>query len=80
MESFATNWMDFRMNLPRVSVPTLLVYGEKDVRSPLSVAEAMHASIPGSQLVAIPNVGHMVDMQAPDRLNAEIRGFVQSIQ
>ena len=70
---------DLRDLLPRISVPTLLVYGEKDVRSPLNVAEAMHASIPDSKLVVVPGVGHMVDMQAPDRLNAEVRRFLHSV-
>ena len=60
-------------------MPTLLVYGEKDMRSPLSVAEAMHASIPGSQLVVIPGAGHMVDMKAADRLNSEVRKFLHSV-
>ena len=70
---------DLRDILPRIAVPTLLVYGENDVRSPLNVAQAMHASIPGSRLVIIPEVGHMVDMQAPGQLNVEIRRFLQSI-
>ena len=65
--------------LPRIKVPTLLLYGEKDVRSPLNVAEAMHASIPESELVIISGVGHMVDMEAPDRMNAEVRGFLHSL-
>jgi pimeloyl-ACP methyl ester carboxylesterase len=39
---------DLRDLLPRIKVPTLLLYGEKDVRSPLNVAEQMHASVPGS--------------------------------
>lgn len=70
---------DVRDLLPSISVPTLLVYGEKDVRSPLKVAEAMHASIPGSHLVVIPGVGHMVDMQAPQHPSAELRCFLHSI-
>jgi pimeloyl-ACP methyl ester carboxylesterase len=67
---------DLRDVLPQIDVPTLLVYGELDQRSPLSVAEELHAQIPGSQLVVIPGVGHMVDMQAPEELNAAVRAFL----
>jgi pimeloyl-ACP methyl ester carboxylesterase len=71
---------DVRDVLPRINVPTLLLYGDKDVRSPLSVAEAMHASIPRSTLVVMPGVGHMADMEAGERFNAEVRAFLQSVQ
>ena len=41
---------DVRDVLPRLDVPTLLVYGDRDVRAPLTVAETLHAAIaaPGS--------------------------------
>ena len=65
--------------LPRVQVPTLLLYGEADQRSPLEgVAHDLHAKIPGSRLVVLPGVGHQSDMEAPDRFNAEVRTFLQS--
>jgi pimeloyl-ACP methyl ester carboxylesterase len=70
---------DLRDVLPRIDVPTLLIYGEKDVRSPLSIARELHAKIPGSKLVVIPSVGHMVDMEAADRFNAEVRSFVRAV-
>ncbi|MEX0629141.1 MAG: alpha/beta hydrolase [Chloroflexota bacterium] len=71
---------DVRDVLPRIDVPTLLLYGDRDVRSPLSVAEDMHARIPRSRLVFLPGVGHMGDMEAPERFNAEVRGFLKSLQ
>jgi pimeloyl-ACP methyl ester carboxylesterase len=71
---------DLREVLPRVAVPTLLLYGDKDVRSPLNVAEELHAGIPGSTLVVIPGVGHLADMEAPDRFNAEVRRFLRSVE
>jgi len=70
---------DVRDVLPRIDVPTLLLYGDKDVRSPLNVAEEMHARIARSRLVVIPGVGHMIDMEAPERFNAEVRDFCLSV-
>lgn len=77
LEAFAE--ADLRDTLTRIDVPTLLIYGELDVRSPQEVWEPIHEAIDHSELVIIPGVGHMVDMQAADRCNAEIRGFVRDV-
>jgi len=71
---------DVRDVLPRIAVPTLLLYGDEDVRSPLSVAEDMNAGIRGSRLVVIPGVGHLIDMEAPEQFNTEVRSFLRSMQ
>ena len=71
---------DLRDVLPRIDVPTLLLYGDKDVRAPLAVARQLHASIPASKLVVFPGVGHMVDAEAPERFNAEVREFLRSVE
>ncbi len=65
--------------LPLITVPTLLLYGSADVRSPLSVAEELHAQIRGSQLVVMPGVGHLSNVDAPDLFNAEVRRFLRSL-
>jgi pimeloyl-ACP methyl ester carboxylesterase len=67
---------DLRGVLPTIDVPTLLLYGEEDKRSPLPVAEALHAKISSSTLVVIPKVGHLTNIEAPDRFNAEVRNFI----
>jgi pimeloyl-ACP methyl ester carboxylesterase len=66
--------------LPRIRVPTLLVYGDQDARASLNVAEDLHRAIPESRLVVLPGVGHMSNVEAGDRLNAEVREFLRSIQ
>lgn len=78
LEAFAE--ADLSDMLPAVDVPTLLLYGELDVRSPRVVWEAIHRAIAGSRLVLIPDVGHMVDMQAAERCNEEIRAFLRHIE
>ena len=67
---------DLREVLPRIEVPTLLLYGEEDQRSPMTVAREMHARIPGSTLVSIPEVGHQSNIEAADLFNAEVRHFL----
>jgi len=66
---------DTRDLLPSIGVPTLLLWGEDDRRSPLSAAEAIRNSIPGARLVVIQNAGHLSSAEQPARFNAEIRGF-----
>jgi pimeloyl-ACP methyl ester carboxylesterase len=69
---------DVRGVLPTIQIPTLLIYGERDARSPLTVANQMHAAIPGSKLVVIPGAGHECGLEAPDRFNREVLGFLRS--
>lgn len=68
---------DVRDVLPRIKIPTLLLYGELDVRSPKHVAEQMQASISGAQLVFMPGVGHMGSVEAPEVFNSELRRFLR---
>jgi pimeloyl-ACP methyl ester carboxylesterase len=62
--------------LPRITVPTLLVHGDQDVRAPFPVAEDLHRSIPGSTLVVLPGAGHACNVEAPEDFNAAVRGFL----
>ena len=71
---------DLRDILPRITVPTLLLYGDEDVRAPLTVAQDLHTRIPASRLVVMPGVGHMSSVEAAERFNAEVRSFLRSMQ
>jgi pimeloyl-ACP methyl ester carboxylesterase len=70
---------DLRTVLPQIAVPTLLIYGEDDVRAPRAVADALHAAIPGSQLMLVPGAGHDVNLEAPDDYDAAVRAFLQTL-
>jgi hypothetical protein len=56
-------------------VPTLLVYGDQDVRAPLTVAEDLQAAIPGSALVVLPGAGHISNVEAPKRSTGQSGTF-----
>jgi len=56
---------DQRDILPRIAVPTLLIWGELDVRSSLSVAQQFKQAIPDAQLVVIPDCGHLSHIEQP---------------
>jgi pimeloyl-ACP methyl ester carboxylesterase len=66
---------DTRDILREIRVPTLLVWGEADARSPLQVAHALESLVPGATLSVIPGAGHLSNVEAPARFNAEVRAF-----
>jgi pimeloyl-ACP methyl ester carboxylesterase len=69
---------DFRELLPLIDVPTLLIWGDEDKRSPLNAGLEMYDSVRGARLVVIPNAGHVSNMEQPERFNAEVREFVRA--
>jgi pimeloyl-ACP methyl ester carboxylesterase len=71
---------DLRDVLPRIHVPTLLLYGDADRRAPVQLAEDLHAKIPTSRLVVLPGVGHQSNFEAAERFTAEVRSFLRSAQ
>ncbi|WP_313406456.1 alpha/beta hydrolase [Aeromicrobium sp.] len=64
--------------LPRITVPTLLVWGREDARSPLFVARQFHEAIADSSLVVIDDAGHMSHLERPEQVNAAIREFCRA--
>jgi pimeloyl-ACP methyl ester carboxylesterase len=70
---------DLRPALPDISVPTLLLYGDRDQRASSRVAEELHRQIPGSEKVILPGLGHVTNLEAPDQFNAAVRRFLLSV-
>jgi pimeloyl-ACP methyl ester carboxylesterase len=64
---------DQRDLLPRIAVPTLLIWGDLDARSPLDVARQFEQAIPGTRLVVIPGAGHVSNLEQPGRCNEAVR-------
>ncbi len=69
---------DQRDLLPRIAVPTLLIWGELDARSPLSVARQFERAIPDTSLVVIPGAGHVSNLEQPERFNDAVRAFCRA--
>jgi pimeloyl-ACP methyl ester carboxylesterase len=66
---------DQRELLPRIAVPTLLIWGESDGRSPLSVARQLEQAIPDTKLAVIPGAGHVSNLEQPELFNDIVREF-----
>lgn len=70
---------DLRDVLPRVRVPTLLLWGDADARAALSIGEEFHNQISDSKLCVFPGVGHVSNLEVPDAFNQEVRAFLHSV-
>jgi pimeloyl-ACP methyl ester carboxylesterase len=64
--------------LPRITAPTLLIWGELDERSPLGVARQFEQAIPNTKLVVIPGAGHVSNLEQPEQFNDAVRAFCRA--
>jgi pimeloyl-ACP methyl ester carboxylesterase len=70
---------DLRAVLPTISVPTLLLAAERDVRSPREIVDEMRRAIPGSSVVVVPRAGHQSNVEAPEAFNDAVRAFLVTV-
>jgi pimeloyl-ACP methyl ester carboxylesterase len=61
--------------LPSIHVPTLVLWGDDDRRSPLNIAEQFRRVIPNSELAVIPHAGHVSNMEQPGAFANHVRRF-----
>lgn len=67
---------DSRPMLPEIRCPTLVLVGRQDSRTPLAMAEEIHAGIAGSRLVVVEDCGHLATMEQPAAVNAALRDWL----
>jgi len=74
----ATFLSDNRADLPRVTVPTLVIECAQDAIAPREVGRYTHQQIPGSRLVTLDATGHCPQLSAPDSTAEAIMAFVDA--
>lgn len=67
---------DLAAEAARISVPTLVVVGERDRAKPPAEARRLAAAIPGARLEVIPHAGHLSTIEEPEAVNAVLRSFL----
>jgi non-heme chloroperoxidase len=74
-----TAWYtDFRKDLPRVDVPTLVIHGDADRILPIAVTgNRTHEAIKGSRLVVVKGGPHGLNWTHADQVNAELVSFLE---
>jgi pimeloyl-ACP methyl ester carboxylesterase len=70
---------DFRPELRRISVPTLLIHGDNDTSTPIETTARKTAPlIPGCQLKVYEGAAHGLPITHADQLNADLLAFTKS--
>lgn len=68
---------DYRYDLEKIKVPTLIVQGGESTLYSFQTAEYMKEKIPDSKIVCFENCSHMLVLEDPDRFNRVISEFVK---
>lgn len=64
--------------LSQITTKTLLLWGEKDMDTPISYGRIMQEKIPQSKLISYPDAGHFSFLDKPDECSEEIINFLKS--
>jgi len=65
-------------NLRTVEKPALILWGEEDAFLPLCLADLIHKDIKGSRMERIPNCGHFIPEDQPEKATGLIVDFLNS--
>lgn len=66
---------DFSNELSRITVPTLIIWGARDLLLPLQLGYDLHKSIPHSQLIVLPQSGHRPMLTQPQEFSRIVLEF-----
>lgn len=67
-----------RDQLANISMPVFLIWGDADQIHPIKDARYMHEKIPHSFLVIVPDSGHEVMMDQPEKFNEYVTSFLKN--
>jgi sigma-B regulation protein RsbQ len=70
---------DHRADLPKVTLPSLILQCTDDALAPVEVGEYMHRAMPRSKLALIATAGHCPHLSAPAPTIEAIQSFLQEI-
>jgi sigma-B regulation protein RsbQ len=70
---------DHRADLPRSTIPALILQCSDDLIAPRAVGDYLHRHLPVSTLHIIDNVGHCPHMSAPTASSDAIDGFLSRV-
>ena len=59
-----------RDNLPRITLPTLVLAGDQDQNAPAPMMEKMASKIPGAEYVLLAETGHLAPIENAEGFNS----------
>ena len=75
----ACDVFDVMARLGEVTAPALVISGDEDRLTPPKYSEHLQAAIRGARRVRVPGAGHMVMLEAPERVAEAIDGFLREL-
>jgi pimeloyl-ACP methyl ester carboxylesterase len=67
-----------RPELPKLTAPTLFLWGDEDPMGPPTLGEEMAALMPNAQVTVVRNAGHLPWLDHPDFCAEQIRSFLRA--
>ena len=64
--------------LPELGIPALVLVGDADFFSTAEITAQLVASLPDPEVLILPGVGHMPNLEAPERFDEAVRAFATS--
>ncbi len=68
---------DVRVDALHLTLPTLIVYGDKDESTPLRYGKMFNEAIKGSRLEVVAGAGHFVHTDEPEKVAKAVKGFLK---
>jgi len=74
--SAAIPTIDVTHRLGEIDIPCLVIVGADDIAMPLAFAQTLERHLPDSELVVIPDAGHLSNLEQPEAFNAALERFL----
>jgi pimeloyl-ACP methyl ester carboxylesterase len=61
-----------------IKAPTFILWGENDPLIEPAAAQKFAAAIPGAKLITYPKIGHLPQLEIPQRSAADVAAFLKT--
>ena len=68
---------DARSEMPKISVPVLLLAGDSDINMPPDIQRGMASRLAKPELVLLPDCGHLNLLECYEEVNTHLRDFAR---
>jgi 3-oxoadipate enol-lactonase/4-carboxymuconolactone decarboxylase len=69
--------LDLPERIGAIAAPTLIMVGADDPATPVAMSEDLRNRIPGSELIILPRLAHLLTVERPDIANPYIAAFLE---
>lgn len=70
---------DQALELKKITLPTLLIWGKKDTEVPLRIAKEMGEILPNSKLKVIEDAGHNAFLESPNLFYGYVKDYISHL-